>query len=732
MFLGMVCGVGNVDIRITGIVGMTIGGLMNLKKMLVFGLTVMLLVSVVGSSVGVAFEEEATEVSESTRGTGTREDPIMIEDVWDLQGMNEDLDAYYALANDINASETAEWNEGEPGVFAGFEPIGTDDNRFTGGFDGRNHTIFGLYINRPDTDHVGLFGSINTGALVENVGMVEVDVSGDQHLGGLVGRNYGLVSNSYATGNVSGTSTWTFLGGLVGVNEGLVENSYAKGNMSGNTNVGGLVGRNYGTVENSYATGNISGTNSLGGLVGRNAGGTVSNSYTVSNASGTYRVGGLVGDNSGTVENSYATGNISGTGRFTGGLVGSNSGTVENSYATGNVSGNQEVGGLMGINSGTVENSYATGNVSGTSDVGGLVGDNTGTVSNSFYHEDMPECGAGEFGSIALSDEEFGSISTFEYAGWDIEMVETDRDHPFLSWEENKSYATWLIKETEQAYNLTIEIDGGGYTDPVSGTHLIYEQGMIVIEAYAEEGHYFVNWTGDVESENETIVVTVDTDMNITANFKEMEYEISTWEHLHNIRHELHQEYTLIADLDENTEGYEEYVDTDEGWLPIGDAEEPFTGEFHGDGFTISGLIINRSSTDYVGLFGYAVDSNLTDVSLVDYNVSGDRYVGGLVGRNSGSGTVSNSYATGNVSGDDDVGGLVGHNWDGTVSNSYATGNVSGRHNVGGLVGRNSGSGTVSNSYATGNVSGSGNRVGGLVGSNWGSVDNSYATGDVS
>ena len=63
-------------------------------------------------------------------------------------------------------------------------------------------------------------------------------------------------------------------------------------------------------------------------------------------------------------------------------------------------------------------------------------------------------------------------------------------------------------------------------------------------------------------------------------------------------------------------------------------------------------------------------------------------------------GRVSNSYATGSVSGDFYVGGLVGNNWwAGTVTNSYATGSVSGDFYVGGLVGDND-SGMVSNSYA--------------------------------
>ncbi len=102
-------------------------------------------------------------------------------------------------------------------------------------------------------------------------------------------------------------------------------------------------------------------------------------------------------------------------------------------------------------------------------------------------------------------------------------------------------------------------------------------------------------------------------------------------------------------------------------------------------------------------------------------SVSDSSYVGGLIGKNGGGSSISNSYATGNV------------NWG-------ASGSVTGSSYVGGLVGKNSsgnGSGnvnaTISDSYATGsvnwNASGSvtgSSYVGGLVGKNGGEVTNGY------
>jgi hypothetical protein len=118
--------------------------------------------------------------------TGTAENPYMITTVEQLQEMENNLTAYYALGNDIDASDTLNWNGG-----AGFEPIGTNENRFTGSLDGRGYEIYDLYINRVDTGYVGLFGYVGSGGVVENVGLENEDLSGDNHVGGLVGYNNG-------------------------------------------------------------------------------------------------------------------------------------------------------------------------------------------------------------------------------------------------------------------------------------------------------------------------------------------------------------------------------------------------------------------------------------------------------------------------------------------------------------------------------------------------------------
>jgi len=315
-----------------------------------------------------------------------------------------------------------------------------------------------LYINRSETDYVGLFGSIDEEGYVRNVGVVDANVSGDWYVGGLVGENRGTVEMSYATGMVSGEN---IVGGLVGLSRGTVSNSYAAGDVNGDLNfVGGLVGENReGTVSSSYATGVVSGDNLyVGGLVGWNNEGTVLDSYATGDVSGGNRVGGLVGENLGPVKNSYATGATTGETRI-GGLIGFNyHSTIEKSYATGDASGEENVGGLVGRNEiATVNNSYATGTVTRISDsteedFGGFVGINwEGKIINC-YSTGSVEVGDGD----ELTENGFaGSVET----GMEYEMIGNFWDTETSGQDETAGEATGL--PTSEMMNRTTFTDEG-------------------------------------------------------------------------------------------------------------------------------------------------------------------------------------------------------------------------------------------------------------------------------
>ena len=321
----------------------------------------------------------AQPVCPALEGDGIPSSPYQVVTLCQLQGIRSTLTAYYALAAHIDASPTVDWNGG-----AGFDPIGSMNNPFSGSFvNNGNHVITGLTINRPGMSYVGLFSYLVSGAMIRGVILVDARMTGHRYVGSLVGRSYGTIEDSSATGSVSGRQF--YIGGLVGVNNGTISNSFATGSVEGTTKfIGGLVGFNVATISNSYATGSVSGNDSAGGLVGVNHQGSVSNSYATGSVKGNDDVGGLVGVNRATISNSYATGSVSGNTQ-TGGLVGHNEGTISNNFATGSVKGRYDTGGLVGYNNqGSVRDSYATGSVSGNVHIGGLVGGNTGTISNGF------------------------------------------------------------------------------------------------------------------------------------------------------------------------------------------------------------------------------------------------------------------------------------------------------------------------------------------------------------
>jgi hypothetical protein len=110
-------------------------------------------------------------------------------------------------------------------------------------------------------------------------------------------------------------------------------------------------------------------------------------------------------------------------------------------------------------------------------------------------------------------------------------------------------------------------------------------------------------------------------------------------------------------------------------------------------------------------------------------SISGNNYVGGLVGYHYYFGMITNCYSAGSVSGNNYVGGLVGYNsYCVAITNCYSAGSVSGNNYVGGLVGYNGSNNcksNIRNCYSTGSVTGS-SFVGGLVGYNYGNISSSF------
>jgi hypothetical protein len=578
-------------------------------------------------------------------GDGYSQD-LEIRTWYDLNDVRHNLEGHHTLMNDLDsttagyeelASPTA--NEGK-----GWEPLGP---KFTGIFDGQGHEIRDLFINWLDETCVGLFGWVDEGGRIENIGVVSAIVTGNVGVGGLVGYNRGTVSNCYFTGNVTGN--WS-VGGLVGDNQyGTLSNSYYNYDevlINGEKiiTIGALFGEDFNqwlandkfldinerlSQENGYylindvsdfkellafgqdASLKFRLNNDIDLATEPNfyipylAGEFDGNGHKISNLSfnfGFVNHVGLFGylDYDGKVTR-VGVRNVNITGYHElGGLVGSISGgTVINCYATGNVTGEERVGGLVGENDGIVNNSYSTGSVHGSDNgFGGLVGYSSGTVSNSY-----------STGSVYGGNAAGGLVGA----------------------------SSGTVSNSHSTGNVTGEDTVGGLAGGNYGT---------VSSSYSTSsvtGHYNVGGLVGFNG-GDVIVSNSHSTGNVTGN-------------------------SFVGGLVGNNWG--------------GTVNDSYsTGSVYGnaiDYITVSGVGV------LVGVnYGGTVSNSYSTGSA-----TGNERIGGLVGVNTWDGTVSNSYSSANVTAWSGVGGLVGINEEGTVSNSYSTGSVTGNLSVGGLVGLN-------------------------------------------
>ena len=123
-----------------------------------------------------------TSFSGNVTGGATLNTNMLVNTVFDLQNIQNNLAGVYALGRDIDASATASWNGG-----AGFTPVG-GISLFTGTFDGQGQTTSNLRINQPSGQYVGLFGRNGATAIVRNLGLLNVSITGCTATGGVVGR----------------------------------------------------------------------------------------------------------------------------------------------------------------------------------------------------------------------------------------------------------------------------------------------------------------------------------------------------------------------------------------------------------------------------------------------------------------------------------------------------------------------------------------------------------------
>ena len=376
----------------------------------------------------------------------------------------------YVLKNDIDASGLV-----DPAGKSTYNTIGSGNTAFTGTFDGDGHTIVGLQANG------GLFGKLGSGAVVKDINIVSSVFTGKD-----TGASVGAVAAENNGGKISGVSGYGntvkgsggYIGGLVGKNYGGISNSDDQSTViaGADTVAGGIAGINGGTfdwsnfeakigyIENvqsnsAVTTAGLSAGQSasnLGGIVGINEKHELSvlgpemdtdinnaSAHGVTGKSGSTKTsGGIVGTNNGKLTNVYNESIIHGS-EAIGGIAGTNvmvdqddmfasQPTLENIANAVEIigdAGSQNVGGLVGMQDhATTNQGRNTGAITGCTNVGGMVGYNTaGSYLNNL--ENSPQAtitGIKNVGGIAgvnegviSADDQLNLLNSGKIYGWE-------------------------------------------------------------------------------------------------------------------------------------------------------------------------------------------------------------------------------------------------------------------------------------------------------------------------
>ncbi len=322
---------------------------------------------------------------------------------------------------------------------AGWTPIGNVERPFGGtvyGVDGAKITLKNVVIptsniiayaakgTRNFEKTAGIFGCTSSSASISDVEILDLIINSDDsaYVGGLVGKNYGILDNSKISGLC--IKNGQYVGGVVGYNGGelahcIVEADdnlkeipegqteevtldtkiYANGKSA--RFVGGVVGFNAKSIYCCKADIIVEGVSTengsyVGGVVGQNAAGAnliLSAKVGGNTQAGgnSIRLGGVVGTNAGSVDRCYselsAVTAAKNHSSYVGGIVGeTQQGTITSSYFDGTLEG-YYVGGIVGNNyNATIEKCYSNASILASTKIGGLAYRTQGTIKNCYFN----------------------------------------------------------------------------------------------------------------------------------------------------------------------------------------------------------------------------------------------------------------------------------------------------------------------------------------------------------
>ena len=574
------------------------------------------------------------------------------------------VSAHYVLTDDVNLSAYGNWT-----------PIGTINQPFAGVFDGQNHVVTGLKIDRSQGECQGLFGCVNSQdanrkAQVKNVIVKDAQIRTKNKSGAVVGFYGGWASQMEPLENCA----------MVG---GSIEGCVDRAGYDQAASIGGVVGVSDADVRFCYSTGTV--------IVPRSA----------------CDIGGVAGWVDGNVQSCYAAGSMDIFPDSTyqifniGGLAGTVNDDVSDCYSTVDVVGLGDntftFGGVAGTVGGSVTRCFATGNVQAWMTVGGVAG-MVGTRGGS-----LTDC-------VALN----GAVSGTESRSQRISRVGNVLKSEGGS--ESGNYA-WSGMKVNGNTVADDDVEGSNgadltYDDP-NGLSRQFETifGGNSAWTYAENGLPTLKNVGGTQSgELPSWMLGSETTIYITTaqQLKRLADEVNAGDSKSD------KTYLLANDID--LSGYP-------NWTPIGtftpnspQANCPFSGVFDGQGYSITGLKMSGNE-DSKGLFGYAYCEAIRNVVIRNPEIEGKDQVGALVGYQaySNQGIKNCAVIGGKIQGRSHVGGLVGYMEESPIQNCYSTCEVVAMDfYAGGIVGDHRVVASIRNCYATGNISGT--YSGGIVG----------------
>ena len=387
----------------------------------------------------------------SGSGSGTENDPYLIfyaDQLTQVRNFLGKSGVYFKLMSDIDLTDWIEENSPNQG----WQPIGVSSSKFQGIFDGNNHTISNLKIDRPSSSAVGLFGYAD-GATFKNIVIDETTINGNGDVGPVCGNaSSSTFSNCKVTATINAKGNT--VGGIAGSASGTFNNNKVTNTtINGIDNVGGIVGyTGDATFTSNDVSAMIGGKNQVGGILGNSSSNcSFDNNIVKCNIVGVDNVGGLIGQIMqnekvslktkkcafyGTIKahsrvggviglfysfgncdisNCYSICDIQATGDRIGGILGQKEGgnraswSISNSYHSGNILGGVNVGGIVGdANSVSITKCQSLGSVNANSHVGGVVGCISGNCEYYVYYSQLKQNVA--LTTTLLSTNEVGRI----------------------------------------------------------------------------------------------------------------------------------------------------------------------------------------------------------------------------------------------------------------------------------------------------------------------------------